>query len=301
MLAAMVQNLPTLGTYLERLAGDYGPDYLRTDPLGEVRRFTDPGDLEVAAFLAAGLSFGRVDLILAHLRDLWGRLDDSPARTADRWRPADRRRLDGFVHRWVGPDDLARVLFALGRARRGHGSLRALFLTGYDPADPDLGPSLSRFVRALRGHLPRTGSRRAAQDGELPQGVRTFFADPARGGACKRLNLFLRWMVRGDDGLDLGLFTPVRPDQLVIPLDTHVARISRNLGLSERRTPDWKMAAGITRELKRWDARDPVRFDFAISRLGILGNCPRRVNRVKCAACALVPVCTLGRSHHGRP
>ena len=300
MLPAMVQNLPALGPYLERLAGDYGPDYLRTDPLGEVRRFTAPADLEVAAFLAAGLAFGRVDLILAHLRDLWERLDHAPARIVDGWRPADRRRLDGFVHRWVGPDDLALVLAALGRARRTHGSLRALFLEGYDPAEPDLGPSLSRFVRALQDHLRRPGARRAPRVEDLPQGIRTFFADPARGGACKRLNLYLRWMVRADDGVDLGLFAPVRPDQLVIPLDTHVARISRYLGLSGRRTPDWKMAAEVTASLKRWDAGDPVRFDFAISRLGILGDCPRRVDPEKCAACALVPVCTLGRSQHGR-
>ncbi len=302
MLAAMVRSTVSprpgaaLGPYLDRLSGRYGAGYLHTDPLGEVRRFTDPADLETAAFLAAGLAFGRVDLILAHLRDLWDRLDHAPAAVVDRWRPADRRRLGGYVHRWVGEEDLALVLAALGRTRRRHGSLRDAFLAGYDPADPDLGPGLSRFVRTVQAEVRLPGRRRAPAPGELPLGVRTFFPDPARGGACKRLNLFLRWMVRADDGVDLGLFAPARPDQLVIPLDTHVARISRYLGLTRRRTVDWKMAVEVTDGLRAFDPRDPVRYDFALSRLGILQECPRRADPRKCAACSLVPVCTLGRS-----
>jgi uncharacterized protein (TIGR02757 family) len=123
--------------------------------------------------------------------------------------------------------------------------------------------------------------------------VRTFFPDPARGGACKRLNLYLRWMVRPDDGVDLGLFGSVRPGQLVVPLDTHVSRISRYLGLTGRRTVDWKMAVEVTESLRRWDRDDPVRFDFALSRLGILDACPRRIDPERCAACSLVSVCRL--------
>jgi len=292
----MVTTRLPLGDYLNDLAGRYGPGYLHTDPIIEVRNFTRPEDREVAAFLAAGLAFGRVDTILTHLRDLWPRLDHAPARTVDAWTAADARRLRGFTHRWVRGRDLARVLDALGRARRRHGSLRALFLDGYDPRAADLSESLARFVAALRGDLRTERSRRPVGEGDLPPGVRTFFADPKNGGACKRLNLFLRWMVRPDDGIDLGLWAPVRPDQLVIPLDTHVSRLSRYLGLSRRRTADWKMAAEVTEGLRALDPQDPVRYDFALSRLGILDACPRRVDPVKCAACSLVPVCTLGGS-----
>jgi uncharacterized protein (TIGR02757 family) len=291
MLPAMVQT--ALGPYLDRLAAEYGSRYLHTDPIGEVRRFTDPDDRELAAFLASGLAFGRVDLILAHVRDLWDRLDHAPAAAVDGWSRRDARRLQGWVHRWVGEQDLDRVLVALGRARRRYGSLGRLFLSGYDPNPPDLRTSLSRFVSALRAEI-RVGGR-PLPESRLPRGVRTFFADPERGGACKRLNLFLRWMVRPDDGIDLGLLSPVRTDQLVIPVDTHVSRISRYLGLTSRRTVDWKMAAEITGNLKRLDRRDPVRYDFAISRLGILDACPRRVDPGRCSACSLVPVCTLGR------
>jgi uncharacterized protein (TIGR02757 family) len=295
----MVQIHPGLREYLDHLAADYGPEYLHTDPIGEVRRFTDPDDREVAAFLAAGLAFGRVGTILEHLRDLWDRLERSPARAVDAWSVRDARRLDGFTHRWVSGPDLARVLSALGRARRRHGSLRSLFLAGYDPEERDLAGSLSRFVGALRSEV-RPGTRgRAVAEEDLPLGVRTFFADPARGGACKRLNLFLRWMVRPDDGIDLGLLEAVRPDQLVVPLDTHVSRLSRYLGLTERRTVDWKMAVEITDRFRLLDPADPVRYDFALSRLGILEACPRRVDPVCCAACPLVPACVLGRKHHG--
>jgi uncharacterized protein (TIGR02757 family) len=126
--------------------------------------------------------------------------------------------------------------------------------------------------------------------------VRAFLADPARGAACKRLNLFARWMVRPDDGVDLGLFAPARPDQLVIPLDTHVARISRYLGLTTRGTVDWRMAAEVTAALRRFCPRDPVRYDFALSRLGILNACPRRADPRRCRGCLLLPGCVLGRS-----
>ena len=285
-----------LGPFLNEVAATYGPEYLHTDPLGEVRRFTDPHDREVAAFLAAGLAFGRVDGILLHLRDLWERLDHAPAACVDHWNTRDARRVRGFVHRWVRDDDLARVLAALGRVRSQHGSLREAFLQGYSPDDPDLAASLGRFVDTVRGAVRLGRSRRAPAETELPRGVRTFFAAPARGGACKRLNLFLRWMVRPDDGLDLGWFHPVRPAQLVMPLDTHVARISRYLGLSARRTPDWRMAREITDALRRFDPVDPVRYDFALSRLGILDACPRKRDAHKCRACSLVTVCTLGRS-----
>jgi uncharacterized protein (TIGR02757 family) len=280
---------PGLGDYLDQLAREYGPRYLHTDPIGAVRRFTDPEDQEIAAFLAAGLAFGRVSIILQHLYDLWDRLDGRPARTVHDWKPGDERRLEGFVHRWIPGNDLCLVLNALSRARREHGSLHRLFLGAYDPSDRDLSRPLSRFVSAIRDLVPaRTRSR----------GVVTFFPDPEQGGACKRLNLFLRWMVRREDGIDLGLWPRVRPDQLVMPLDTHVSRLSRYLGLTRRRTVDWKMAVEIANSLRTFDPRDPIRYDFALSRLGILDACPRRVNPVLCAACALVPVCTLGREQH---
>ncbi len=290
---------PELGAYLDRLAGHYGPSYLRSDPLALVRAFPRPEDREIAGFLAAGLAFGRVDLILMHLRDLWERLDHAPAEVAEAWSDADGLRLRGFVHRWVRGEHVAAVIAALGRVRRRYGSLREAFLAGYDPVAEDLAGSLSRFLGVLRRDLGSAAAGGTA-DAALPQGLRTFFVDPAGGAACKRLNLFLRWMVRPDDGIDLGLWAPVRPAQLVMPVDTHVARLSAILGLTGRRTVDWRMAREIRDRLRTWDPDDPVRYDFPLSRLGILDACPRRADPAKCAACSLLPVCVLGRAGAAR-
>jgi uncharacterized protein (TIGR02757 family) len=287
-----VQTHPALGRYLERLAARYGAAHLGSDPISLVRRFPDPEDREVAGFLAAGLAFGRVGTILSRLRDLWARLDGAPAAAVDRWSARDAARLAGFRHRWVDGEDVAVVLRGLGAARRRHGSLKGLFLRYHDPAARDLSGMLSGGIQEIAGL--------AARGRPLSRGARALLTDPRGGAACKRLNLFTRWMVRADDGVDLGLYAPIRPDQLVMPLDTHVARISRYLGLTERRTVDWKMAVDVTDSLRRFAPQDPVRYDFALSRLGILSECPRRVDPRRCRGCLLLPACVLGRSFRPR-
>jgi uncharacterized protein (TIGR02757 family) len=117
--------------------------------------------------------------------------------------------------------------------------------------------------------------------------VRYFFPSPEAGGACKRLNLYLRWMVRPKDGLDLGLWSFVAPSRLVIPLDTHMSRIGRHMGWTERRTPGWKMAMDITRSLGEIAPEDPTRYDFALTRMGILEGCPRHLDNASCDLCNL--------------
>jgi len=157
-----------------------------------------------------------------------------------------------------------------------------------------VGPALSAFSRRM---LERTGlpAGPGVVGGRLLPGapVRTFFSSPEKGSACKRFNLYLRWMVRREGGLDFGLWTSIPPAALVIPLDTHVARIAGLMGLTRRRTADWKMALEVTDALRRLDPLDPVKYDFALCRLGILEYCPRRVDPVKCAACLIRPACTL--------
>ncbi|MBI1884102.1 MAG: DUF2400 family protein [Chlamydiae bacterium] len=129
--------------------------------------------------------------------------------------------------------------------------------------------------------------------GLLPQDspVRFFLPNPKDGSTCKRLNLFLRWMVRGPDTIDLGLWREVSPSDLIIPLDTHVARISRYLGLSSSITYAWKVSCEITQNLKRLDSRDPIKYDFALCHLGISGDCPSRPDLDKCEPCMLRPIC----------
>ncbi len=131
--------------------------------------------------------------------------------------------------------------------------------------------------------------RSLSSERKLPQraGVRYFFPNPKAGSACKRLNLFLRWMVRPNDGLDLGLWNFAPPSSLVIPLDTHIARIGIYLGWTQRKTAGWNMALDITRALARVDPKDPVKYDFALSRMGILENCPRHSRKQHCDLCKL--------------
>ncbi len=273
----------------------FDASWLSPDPLEFPHRYAEPADREIVGFYASALAYGRVAQIRATLEDLTRRLGPHPATFV---RNFDARRdggvFRGFVHRFHRGRDMILLTAILSRALGDAGSLEEWFLAGDSPAEEDIAVGLSSFCRRsldVSGLPPGAGVR----GGRLAPGapVRYFFSSPASGSACKRLNLFLRWMVRPNDGLDLGLWTRVAPSRLVIPLDTHIARIATNIGLTARRTPDWKMAVDITERLRELDPEDPIRYDFALCRLGILDYCPRRRDPLKCARCHIQPVCTL--------
>ena len=207
--------------------------------------------------------------------------DGLPAVTAEtehheRGKKNEGAELAGLYHRWIRSEDIVRTLRVLGLMRRRSGTIGGFFLEGYEPADEDIGRSLASFserARALAGSLPGGGS------------VDRFFPSPRDGSACKRLNLYLRWMVRDGDGLDLGVWKSVSRRQLVLPLDTHLVRLSRALGLSARRSPGWAMAVEATRSLALLDPGDPVKYDFALSRLGILDRCLHGHDPLDCRRC----------------
>ena len=161
------------------------------------------------------------------------------------------------------------------------------FTRMYVDAGGDIREGLARFIDLLRGTV------HGAADGARGRhaGIWHSLADPRRGSACKRWNLYLRWMVRPADGVDMGLWTGVDPAHLVIPVDTHVARIARFVQLTQRATPDWIMAEQITDALRVFDPRDPVKYDFAISRLGILNICRSKREISICSQCPLDPIC----------
>lgn len=284
-----------LHRHLERLYATFDAGWLSPDPLEFVRRWTDPRDQEIAGFFAAGLAYGRVEQILASLDRIGFVFGASPAAFVRDFRPTiDAGLFRGIRHRFHGPRDFVLLTTILGRALERWGSLEELFLAGDEPDSPDVGPGLVALTRALRdtAGLPSgPGVSRGRLSASSP--VRLFFCSPEDGSACKRLNLWLRWMVRRGDGLDLGAWAGVSPARLVLPLDTHVARIGRYIGLSARKTPDWKMAREMTEALRRLDSSDPVKYDFALCRLGILDHCPRHRDVTRCAACLLQPVCTL--------
>ncbi len=275
---------PLLKERLDALVRTFDRRFLSPDPIERVRAFRNPDDREVGGLFAAALAYGNAKAIRASLDDLFVRMDGRPAvfvRGFDRAR--DARVLADFRHRWTTGGDVAGLCAILSAALAEHGSLGKLFARGLRPGEATVREALARFVHALLAYAPDL-SRNAS--------VRHLLSSPENGSACKRMNLYLRWMVRSGDGIDCGLWRDVPASALVIPLDTHVARISGFLGLTRRRTPDWKMAEEITAGLRRLDPADPVKYDFAICRLGILDHCPSRRNLHKCAACPLLELCT---------
>jgi len=240
-----------------------------TDPVHIVRRYTAPADREVVGFCAAALAFGRVASVLNSIETLLAAMGPHPAAFVRSFEAErDRAAIDPVVHRWIRGRDLVALILILQRMLREAGSVERFFVAGDDVAAPDIGPALDAFsTRALDMDL------RPAY-GRVPKrpGVCYFFPRPSAGSACKRLNLFLRWMVRRDE-IDFGTWTLVSPSRLIIPLDTHVIRLGRCLELTRYRSPNWKMAAEITASLRAIDARDPVRYDFSLCHVGMMNAC----------------------------
>jgi uncharacterized protein (TIGR02757 family) len=265
------------------------------DPVRLCHRYPDPADREVVALVASLLAFGRVQAFLPRVEAVLARMGTSPRRYIERFQPRkDREFFDAFRLRiWKG-ESLGYLFANLRRLYREFGSLEAAFLAGEEaPAN-----GISRH-RARLTHLaamlrrvdpaPWTGTSRP------PPSFRTLVVDPAGGSACKRWNLFLRWVVRPADGVDLGLWTRVSPGDLVIPLDVHVGRISRQIGLRRRRTLDWLAAEEVTRALALIDPHDPVRFDLPLSHLGISSGCRGRYLPRVCEPCGIRSLCRVYR------
>lgn len=270
---------------------------LAADPVEFPRRYADPGDAEVAGLVAACLAYGRADVFKPRVESILSAAGPSPAAFAARLaRWPDATPFRGFRYRFNQPEDVAALVAAAGWIRERHGSLGERFAAllaaaeGKGEAQP-LRSALARLAAEIREAPPA----RALLARRGPRGLRHLCPDPAAGGAAKRWNLYLRWMVRGPDGVDLGLWRGVAPSRLVVPLDTHVARVARRLGLTRRRDLSWRTAEEITAGLRAVDPDDPVRFDFALCHLGMSGNCPPRRRAERCAGCALLAACLEGR------
>ena len=260
------------------------------DPLELVRYYHDPQDQEIAGLIAAFLAIGQVELIRKCVRKVLNLLGNSPCDFVLNYNPKKECHLfNGFHYRFYKGEDLERLIWWMQGILRKEKTIEQFFLKYYDSDDLHIGPSLSRFVRAvlsLESHpfhpvLPDKG-----------YGIRHFFADPQDGSGCKRLNLFLRWMVRKDD-LDLGIWRRIHPSKLIIPLDVHIARLGVKLGLTNRKSPDWKMALEITESLRQFDSDDPVKYDFALCKVGMLYHCPDQYKASHCSDCPLASVCSL--------
>src|SRR5581483_11260744 len=237
-----------------------------------VRRYTRPDDREVVGFCAASLAFGRVGSVMQSIERLLAVIGDRPAAYVRAFDP--RRHAPAFrhlVHRWTRGTDLVALIWIMKQMIDRSGSVEAFFAEGHDPAAEDVEDAIDRFsaralgldLEAAYGKASRTLQR---------TGVCYFFPRPSIGSGCKRLNLFLRWMVRRD-ALDLGVWTRISPAQLVVPLDTHVVRVGRCLELTRYTSPGWRMARDITASLRRLDPHDPVKYDYALCHVGMMNAC----------------------------
>lgn len=253
------------------------------DPVHFVHRYDRREDQEIVALIASALAFGNVKALCAKIEDALARLGPHVARCADD--AADvHARLSGFRHRLYRGEDLALLVVGARRMQRAHGTLGASFVHKLENGRT-FREALGLWVTELRqrGGFPAFGA-----DDNL--GADHLLPDPAKGSAVKRLMLFLRWMVRPADGVDLGLWD-VPASRLVIPLDTHIHKLSRNLGLTSRTAADYRAAEEITEALSRLDPSDPTKYDFSLCHLGMLQSCPSRKDAVRCEGCGVKPVC----------
>ncbi|NNF45093.1 MAG: TIGR02757 family protein [Phycisphaerales bacterium] len=254
--APATSTLATERRWLEGLHRRYHhPRFITPDPLEFVHRYDEPDDREVVGLIASALAYGNVTAMRPAIGRVLDPLGARPAATIAAWTPRRvRRTYAGFRYRFTDADTLGGLLVAARRVRRTRGSLDACLATHATPTDDDAFAALGGLVDELH----------AAAGAPLTH----LIPHPRGGSACKRLCLWLRWMVRCD-AVDPGGWTGVAPSQLVMPLDTHVFQIAQRRGWTRRRTPNGAAALEVTTHLRRLCPRDPLRYDFAITRPGI--------------------------------
>ncbi|WP_243370960.1 TIGR02757 family protein [Geotalea sp. SG265] len=276
---------------LESLYANRSSVHLANDPLSFCHRYRDPADREIAGFIASAFAYGNVKIILKNLESIFGAMGPSPRRFVEEFEPAAALPLFARLkHRFNDGRDLCALLLACRTMIDDADSIGEYFLGCHDAAAEDITGSLILFTESILAmdFSPVFGSPTIPADSYF----RFFFPSPASGSACKRLCMFLRWMVRPADGIDLGLWKGVSPSQLVIPVDAHIQRIGRFLNLTRRKQADWRMAREITAALKQLDPDDPVKYDFSLCHLGISEGCNGK-DLARCLTCPIREVCSL--------
>ena len=235
-------------------------DFIPDDPISIPHLFTKKGDIEIAGFLAATIAWGNRKSILKNANRLMERMDHSPLDFVLNFEKSDEKAFDGFVHRTFQPEDAVCFMRALQRIIRDYGSLEIIFASQWEASGRpnNLKDAIIKFhtIFFSQPHADRT---------------RKHVANPAKGSAAKRLNMYLRWMVRSADrGVDLGIWDKIPTSVLSIPLDVHTSNVGRTLGLLQRKQNDWKSVEELDASLRSFDSIDPVKFDFALFGLGAI-------------------------------
>lgn len=278
-----------LKSILDRLYESRSKRHLGNDPLQFCHRYPAPEDREVVGLVASSFAYGNVKIIIRNLDFIFSRMGDSPRRFVEQFEPeTGLKTFSGFKHRFNDARDLCALILAIRTMIEESDSIGKYFLGCYDPLADDITPSLAEFSAAVLAldYRPVFGAAGIPRSSYFP----FFFPSPVSGSACKRLCMFLRWMARPADGIDLGLWEEIPPAKLVIPVDAHIQRIGRFLGFTSRKQADWKMAQEITAALRKLDPADPVKYDFSLCHLGISEGCDGK-DRSKCLTCAIGGIC----------
>lgn len=250
---------PSLKAFLDQKVSEYNqPLFLANDPILVPHRFSRKQDIEIAGFFAAIFAWGNRTTIINKSLELMDRMNGDPYRFCLEYSSRLSRRLEGFRHRTFCTDDLLYFVEFFNRHYQQYESLEPAFARYIEPGDASIENGLIGFRRYFfeDEHLKRTEKH---------------IASPEQKSTCKRLNMFLRWMVRRDEaGVDFGLWHSIDPRQLVCPIDVHVARVAQRFGLLKRKQVDWLAALELTQYLRTLDPNDPVRYDFALFGLGAI-------------------------------
>ncbi|SFV31568.1 TIGR02757 family protein [Thermoflavifilum thermophilum] len=242
----------------EKFALYHHPDFIAHDPISVPHRFTQLQDIEISGFFTALMAWGSRTSIINSANRLMQLMDDAPYEFITQHQPADLKRFLSFSHRTFQPTDLLFFISFLREYYQHFISLESAFAAYLSPNSETVEAALNGFYQTVFSD-------------EYPERTKKHLPAPFRGSSCKRLNMFLRWMVRRDDmGIDFGCWKQINPHQLICPMDVHVVRVARRLGLIDSQTVNWKTACLLTQKLRTFDADDPVKYDFALFGLGVI-------------------------------
>lgn len=268
----------TLDTFYREY--DFGQRILH-DPIEFPHRYKSIGDIEIAGFLACCFAYGRIGLFKPVVEKILSIMGKSPYDFLLHFSVARQaKRFQGIQYRFNKNEDIICLLFMLQIILRKESSLESVFIKQYRDEDENIGNGLT----AMMDRFLSVDTTKIYGKNIKPSGLTQFFPSPIKGSTCKRSALFLRWMIRDRD-IDFGIWKNIQKNKLVIPLDTHIMKISRCLGFTKRNSADWKTAVEITRALKQFDPKDPLKYDFALCHHGISGLCRGKMDKSVCSGC----------------
>ena len=248
----------SLSEFLNKKVLEYErPSFIAADPISVPHQFSKKQDIEIAAFFSAIFAWGNRTTIINKTNELMELMHFSPHDFCLNHSDGDLKGILHFKHRTFNSTDLLYFIDFFHRHYTKHDSLESAF--PINSAEGNVGAALNHFYQYFFS-LP-----------DVPHRTLKHIAAPAKNSACKRINMFLRWMVRSNkNGVDFGIWKSIQPAQLIIPLDVHVARVARHFGLLQRKQTDWLAAVEITEQMKKLDASDPAKYDYALFALGVL-------------------------------